>query len=141
MRTLALDYGERRVGVAISDPTGRTALPLETIERKRGAGDLFARLDALIAEYDVGQLVLGLPLSLDGSTGPQAERTRRFGRELERRTRLPVDYLDERWTSKEAERLLEPAGRSRRRQQKRRAAVDTVAATLLLQTWLARAAP
>ena len=135
---MALDYGERRVGVAVSDPEGVLALPLETIERDRRGEGALARLEQLVSEYQVDRIVVGLPLHLDGRAGEQAERARAFGRAVGQRTGARIEYLDERWTSLEAERLLAPAGASKRRRQQRRMNVDTAAATILLRTWLER---
>ena len=134
---MALDYGERRVGVAVTDPTGLLAQPLETIRGARRP-ELFARLLELVREYEVDTLVLGLPLHMDGSSGDQAAATRRFGVEVEKRTGIAVQYMDERWTSREAERVLGDAGSSPRRQQKKRERKDPVAAALILRTWLDR---
>ena len=138
MRTLGIDYGERRIGLAITDESDRIAQPLDTLPRPSGKGVPFERLAALIREYEVTQIVVGLPLNMDGSSGPQAERARQFGSELGKRTGLAVEYLDERWTSREADRSLEPAGSSGRRQKQRRAKLDAVAATLILATHLER---
>lgn len=135
---MALDYGERRVGVAISDPEGRIAFPLETIERGRGKGSAVARIRELVGEYEVGRIVIGLPLHMDGRSGPEAERVRAFGSQLARETRTPVEYLDERWTTLQAKRALAPAGSSKRRRAKKRASLDPVVAAILLRTWLER---
>ncbi len=133
MRTLALDYGEARIGVAISDPSGWLAQPLETIATKRGDADALARIAEIVKTREVGQIVIGLPLHMDGRRGPEVERTHAFGERVHERTGVPVDYLDERWTSREAERALDDAGVSRKKQRGR---VDPIAAALLLRTWL-----
>ena len=135
MRTLALDYGERRIGVAISDPTGVIAQPLETIAARPGASDALERIAELVKTLEVGQIVVGLPLHMNGSAGPEAERARAFGERVRARANVPVDYLDERWTSLEAERALDEGGVRRKNQRGR---VDPIAASLLLRTWLAR---
>lgn len=132
VRTLGLDYGERRIGVAVSDPTDRFAQPLETLEAR---AQPLERIAALVDEYEVARIVVGLPLQMDGRAGVQAERTRRFGAEVAERTGLPVEYLDERLTSVEATRVLAQAGGKPSRNRER---VDRVAAALLLGTFLER---
>lgn len=138
MRTLALDYGERRVGVAISDPTGIVAQPLETIATPKGDAAALARIAELVKTHEVAQIVIGLPLHMSGRAGPEVDRVRAFGARVQAQTGVPVDYLDERWTSLEAERALDEAGVSRKKQRGR---VDPIAAALLLRTWLERRRP
>ncbi len=135
MRTLALDYGEARIGVAISDSLGMLAQPLETIVTKRGDAAALSRIAEIVATREVGQIVIGLPLHMDGRAGPEVERTNAFGERVRKRTGVPVEYLDERWTSREAERMLDDSGVSRKKQRGR---VDPIAASLLLSTWLER---
>ncbi len=133
---MALDYGERRIGVAVTDPSGRLAQPLETVNRPREAPDrALARVCELVGEYDVGQIVVGLPLQMDGHPGAQAGTTRAFGAEVEARTGVPVEYLDERLTSAQARRVLAQAGGRPGRNKDR---VDRVAAAILLDTYLER---
>ena len=131
MRTLGLDYGERRVGVALSDPTDSFALPLETLPTER----TLERIAELVSEYQVGRIVVGLPLQMDGRAGKQAERTRAFGDEVARQTGLPVEFQDERLSSREATRVLAEAGGRPGRNRDR---VDRVAAALVLGTFLDR---
>ncbi|MCE2391279.1 MAG: Holliday junction resolvase RuvX [Proteobacteria bacterium] len=134
---MALDYGEARIGVAVSDPTGVFARPLETIAaRGRGAAPV-NRIATLVREYDVGRIVVGLPLRFDGSSGSQAERSRAFGARVARRTGLPVDFFDERWSSEQARRALRDTGVPARKQKGR---VDPIAASLILQAWMDREA-
>jgi putative Holliday junction resolvase len=133
VRTLGLDYGERRVGVAISDPTGAFAQPLETIATPKGDADALARVAELVKTREVVQIVLGLPLHMNGRAGPEAERVRAFGARVAALTGVPVDYIDERWSSREAERVLDEVGVSRKKQRGR---VDPIAASLVLRTWL-----
>jgi putative Holliday junction resolvase len=135
-RILALDLGQRRIGLAVSDAMGWSAQGLPTLERRDRAADL-AALAGLAREHAVGTWLLGLPRRLSGAEGPEAVRTRAFGAELQRHTRLPVVYWDERLTTVEAARVLREAGSSR--QQERRA-VDRLAAVLLLQSYLDYAA-
>jgi putative holliday junction resolvase len=132
-RVLALDVGARRLGVAVSDPTGTVASPLATLPRRTPDEDASA-LAALAAQHDAGTVVVGLPLTLDGREGPAAKSVRRYLAELA--TRLPrLDFrlADERLSTVAAERTL-VGGRVRRRA--RRAVVDQVAASVFLQTWL-----
>ncbi len=133
---MALDYGERRIGVAITDPTGTLAQPLETLVRERsGDAAMLKRIARLVAEYEVNRIVVGLPLRLDGTSGTQAQRARRFGGRVAKLTGVAVDYLDERLTSVEARRALRDAGVPARKQKGR---VDPIAAALVLRTWLER---
>jgi putative Holliday junction resolvase len=134
MRVLGLDLGSRRIGVALSDPDGAIASPLTTLERRGGARDL-AAVEALVREHEVGEVVVGLPLHMDGRRGPEAEAAKRFAAELRATLGVPVGLLDERWTTVEAERALRESGRKGK---KRRAVVDAVAASILLRTWLER---
>jgi len=131
---LALDLGSRRIGLAVSDRERRIAFPAGVLERRGGARDLEA-LRALVAEREVGRVVVGLPIHMNGRRGPEAEAATAFARKLADATGLPVDTLDERWTTREAERALREMGRPKAKQ---RGAVDTVAATILLRTYLAR---
>jgi putative Holliday junction resolvase len=133
MRTMALDFGERRIGVAVTDPTGVLAQPLATIDRRLAAGnEHLTRIGEIATEYDVTQIVIGLPLHMDGRHGTQAEAARAFGKEVAAHTGIAVDFLDERWTSVEATRALSGSGGSSRKH------VDAVAAALLLRTYIAR---
>jgi putative Holliday junction resolvase len=133
---MALDYGERRIGVAITDPTGMLAQPLETVEQpRRGGRSPLERIAELVEEYQVEQIVVGLPLHLGGRSGEQAAKARSFGERVAERTDVPVEFIDERWTSVEARRVLRETGVPARKQRGR---VDPVAAALLLHTWLAR---
>lgn len=131
MRILALDVGERRVGVAVSDEAGLTAQPLTTITRQSPDRDLEA-VRRLVEEYGATTLVVGLPLTMNGQVGPQAERVRAFAAGLEA-VGLPIAFWDERLTTKEAERTLLAADVSRRR---RRQVRDKLAATLILEGYL-----
>lgn len=137
---MAIDYGERRIGVAITDATGSIALPLETIRntpcRDGSVGEhALDRIAELIESHQVTRIVIGLPLHMDGRVGEQAETSKRFGDRVSERTGIPTEYLDERLSSREAERVLERGGV---RSGKRRGKVDPIAASLILQTWLGR---
>lgn len=129
IRVLALDLGEARVGVALSDPLGMTAQPLEVIERWR----LLARLREIIAEYEVQRIVVGYPLKLDGSEGPAAIAVKAATAEIEKETGLPVELWDERLTTAQANRMM-IGGDVRRADRKSK--IDKVAAALILQSYL-----
>jgi len=131
-RVLALDVGSKRIGVAVSDPLGITAQGLETIQRQNKRRD-FETLGRLLVEYQVKEVVVGLPLRLSGAEGIQAEKMRRFADELQAQFGVTVHLWDERWTSTEANRLLREAELSI---EKRGKAVDRMAAVLILQSWL-----
>ena len=136
-RILALDYGTKRVGVALSDELGWTAQPLETFERRTLDRDV-AHIAALVTTHEVGRVVLGLPLQLDGREGPAIQAMRDFLTHLEQGLSVPVVLWDERMTTKAAEDLLIAADVSRK---KRKGAVDRVAAAILLQSYLASLEP
>ena len=128
MRVLGIDFGARRIGLAVSEEG--VALPVGHLERRDLARDLEA-LAGMARERGVEHVVVGLPIHLDGRRGPEAEAAERFAKQLGEKLGLPVDLVDERWTSAEAERIVDT--RTRR---KRRGAVDSAAATLILRTWL-----
>src|SRR5690606_11801285 len=136
MRWLGLDLGEKRIGLAVSDEEARIAFPAGFLVRQGRRRDLEA-LGALIRERGIGGAVVGLPLHMDGRRGPEAEAAERFARALAAAASIPVELLDERWTSVAAERALAETGR-RVAQRRGRGEVDAIAATLLLSTWLER---
>jgi putative Holliday junction resolvase len=136
-RCLGLDVGERRIGVALSDPLGWTAAPLPPIERASWKKDL-ARIRALLEEHEVARVVVGLPVRLDGTPGKSAERAMDLVRRLRGTTRVPVVTWDERLTTREAERRLIEADVSRER---RKEVIDGMAASLILQGFLDAGAP
>jgi putative Holliday junction resolvase len=136
MRWLGLDLGEKRIGLAVSDEDARIAFPAGFMERKGRRRDL-AALCALVRERRIGGAVVGLPLHMDGRRGPEAAAAEAFARELAAAAAIPVELLDERWTSVAAERALQETGR-RVKQRRGRGEVDAIAATLLLSTHLDR---
>ena len=135
MRILGLDYGSVTVGVAVSDALRVTAHPLETITRKdeNKLRQTCARIEQLIAEYEVESIVLGYPKNMNDSVGERAKKTEEFKAMLERRTGLPVTLWDERLTTVAAERVLMESGV---RRENRKAVIDQVAAALILQGYL-----
>ncbi|MHB1192624.1 MAG: Holliday junction resolvase RuvX [Longimicrobiales bacterium] len=135
MRVLGLDMGERRIGVALSDPTGTIASPLETLQRRVGKRPPLTRLEALARAHAVERLVVGLPLDLRGTETPWCREVRSVGDELARRLGLPVSYVDERFTSVRAEKAVRALG-LRKSQREEKGRVDAAAAALVLQAWL-----
>ena len=131
-RIAALDVGDKRVGVAVSDALELTAQPLVVIDRVSLARDV-AALAELLAPHEVGCVVVGLPLEADGSEGKQSARARQFGDALAKATGLPIVYQDERMTTLQSERILIESGMRRER---RRAVIDKTAAALILQSYL-----
>ena len=134
MRVLAVDPGSKRVGLALSDPTGTIAQPLTTIPT--GPRDTLAsRLATLARQHEAVRIVVGLPRRMDGSFGPEARAARELAAEVRAASKLPVELLDERLTTAAAEKSLLAGGM---RREKRRANIDRVAAAILLQSHLDR---
>lgn len=129
-RLLAIDYGERRIGLAISDPSGTIASPAGAITRRLGKRAPIAEIIRRAEALDARGFVVGLPLDGDGNETPRSEETRRIAAELERRTGLPARLVDERFTTATALRAIREMGGSTRG---RKADVDALAATVLLQ--------
>lgn len=137
MRLLALDVGDRRIGVAVSDATGLIANPLSVIRRASKAED-FERIARLVREQDVEGLVVGHPLNADGSAGPQAQRVERYAAALADALQaeglnLPMVLWDERMSTLRAQEVMIAAGRKRK---DRRGRIDAVAAAVILQDYL-----
>jgi putative Holliday junction resolvase len=131
-RILGLDVGSKTIGVAVSDPLGFTAQGLPTIRRQKKRLD-FEKLETLIRQYQVTQIVVGLPLRMSGVEGIQAEKMQVFAEELRKRFHLPVHLWDERLTSAQANRLLRETEMSIKR---RGEVVDQMAAVLILQSFM-----
>jgi putative Holliday junction resolvase len=129
MRSLGIDFGEKRIGLAISDPEGRLAVPLTTLERRNDRSAVRA-IEEIARREGVERLVLGEPVGLDGQRGEAAERVRRFGDRLAGITGLPVRLINESLTTVEAQERLRAAGIDPRREPER---IDAVAAQILLQ--------
>jgi putative Holliday junction resolvase len=132
MRHLAFDIGERRIGVAVSDPSGRVATPVTVLDAKALGADR-SPLKRLIDDYEPELLVVGMPLTMAGEEGPQAQSVRATVGRLLEPLGIPVAYHDERLSSTEAERAMAAAGSDSRA---RRGSVDMVAAAILLQGFL-----
>ncbi|MDO8585897.1 MAG: Holliday junction resolvase RuvX [Armatimonadota bacterium] len=133
-RTMALDVGDKTIGVAISDPLGITAEPLTVLRRGESVKADLRAVEELIAQYDVSRVVVGLPIMLGGEEGVQAAKVREFVERLSKRARVPVVTWDERLTTAEAERALLEADASR---EKRKRVIDKVAAAIILRSYLA----
>lgn len=129
MRTLGIDFGERRIGLAISDSEGRIAVPHSVLVRETDRRAVY-QIVALAREEEVESLVMGEPRGLDGSIGENVDRVRRFGAKLEKACRLPIRFIDEALTTVEAAERLAAAGSDHRDRQELR---DAVAAQILLQ--------
>lgn len=134
-RLLAVDYGERRIGLAISDPMGIIASPAGFIQRRAGKRPPIAEIIRRATELEARGFVLGLPLDQEGSDTERSMEVRRIGEELQRRTGLTVELIDERYTTAAALRAIREMGGSTR---DRKGDVDALAATVLLQHALAR---
>ncbi len=132
MRVLGLDYGEKRIGVAICDELGMTARGIATIARKYWKRDI-EQIAGLVSEYDVEKIVIGYPVRLDGTEGIQCEKVNRFIDVLEGGVSVPVVKWNEALSTKEAESLLIEADMNRR---KRKGVVDKLAAAIILQDYL-----
>lgn len=131
-RVLALDYGSKSMGLAVTDELGITAQGLPTLRRTNKRNDL-DYLRRVIKQYSVGEIVMGLPLRLSGETGIQADKVGLFAEELRKKFKVPVHLFDERLTSVEANRVLRESEMSIRR---RAEVVDQLAAVLILQAFL-----
>ena len=129
MRSLGLDIGDKRIGVALSDPQGILASPLTIINRSDDRADIESIIN-IVSQNQVGQIIVGLPLSMDGSIGKQAEKVKAFTRELCNHTEVPVEFRDERLSTVSAKRLMQTVKKTRKTRH------DAVAAALILQSYL-----
>lgn len=132
MRSLGIDFGDARIGLAISDPLGFFASGLETYNRKNLQADIQHILN-LIKDKDVKTLVVGLPLNMDGSQGVRVEKTKEFCQEIQKETNVQIVYVDERLTTVQAEKMLIEQNV---RREDRKKVIDKVAATIILQSYL-----
>ena len=132
MRYLAVDYGTKRTGLAVCDARETIASPLTVVQ---GCKDLIGRIKRIVAAEEIGAVVVGLPLNMDGTEGPQAKLVLAFARELGRQVPVPIHLQDERLSSFEAEQKLDEIGLTRG---KRRERLDALAAADILQTFLDR---
>ncbi len=133
MRILAVDFGDKRIGVAVSDQLGMTAQGLEVINRKGSINDDIEKIKEIALAYGVEKLIVGLPRNMDGSYGPSAEKSRVFAGRLAKAMNMKVVLWDERLTTAAAEKVLIKADV---RRSKRRRVIDKMAAALILQSYL-----
>lgn len=131
-RIMGLDVGDKTVGVAISDLLGLTAQGLTTIRRESNVKD-YSALEEIMKEYEIRKVVVGLPKNMNGTIGPQGEKTIKFATKLKNKFNIEIIYQDERLSTRAAENML-IAGDVRR--EKRKTVIDKVAATIILQTYL-----
>ena len=131
---LGLDVGDTRIGVALSDELGVAAHPLCTLTRKNRKVDLIAIAD-LISIHKVERVVIGLPISLDGSIGTQAEKVQKFAQRLEHVIDIPIEFQDERFTTAEAEEILRELNKDTKEQKE---LIDEVSAVIILDDYLNR---
>jgi putative holliday junction resolvase len=136
-RVLGIDFGERRVGLALSDPSATIAQPLPTILRRAGKRPPIAAIVELIQQHEVERAVVGLPLNLNGDETEWTATVREFAAKLSERAQIPVDFVDERMTSVQAERAVRSIG-LKRSEREDKGRIDAAAAVLLLQTYLDR---
>ena len=129
MRSLGLDIGDKRIGVALSDPQGILASPLTIINRRDDRADIEAIVN-IVSQNQVGRIIVGLPLSMDGTIGVQAEKVKAFTQQLSNHTEVPVEFRDERLTTVSAKRLMQTVRKTRKTRD------DAVAAALILQGYL-----
>ncbi|MFW5950777.1 MAG: Holliday junction resolvase RuvX [Gemmatimonadota bacterium] len=135
-RVLGIDYGERRVGLALSDPTATIASPLPTLTRRKGKRPPIAPVARIAEEHGVAGIVLGLPLTLEGEDSDWTREVRDFGEALAERTGLPVALQDERMTSARAERTVRRSLGLSKEKRKEKGRIDAAAAVLILQAYL-----
>lgn len=132
MKILAIDFGEKRLGLAVGNSDTRTASPIDPLKRTSPAHDL-SRLAGITAEYEIKKILLGLPLNMDGSEGEITKKVKGFAKILKKNLLLPLDFIDERLSSFEAEQELAPLGLDRK---KKKGKIDSVAAWILLKEYL-----
>lgn len=135
MRILGLDYGDKTVGVAVTDELGFTAQPVTTVVRERSSKlrKTYQELEKIIEQYSVEKIVVGMPYNMDGSEGERTEKTRAFISELSRRTGLEIIEVDERLTTVEADEVLQDMGVPA---SERKAYIDKIAAAIILKSYL-----
>ena len=131
-RILGLDVGTKRIGVAISDPLGFSAQPLTTIIRESKKKDM-AAIEAILLEYDIKKVIVGMPKNMNGTVGPSGEMAMQVGEKIRNKFKIEIIYIDERLSSVSAERILIEADI---RREDRKNMIDKVAASYILQTYL-----
>jgi len=136
---LGLDIGDKRIGVALSDPMGILASPLQVFVHTDGAADIAAILQ-IVEKYQVERIIIGLPQSMDGTIGAQAEKVKSFAEKLMRKSPVPVEFRDERLTTVSAKHLLQESGKKRTGVNKK-GEYDAAAAAIILQSFLNETRP
>ena len=139
MRSIGLDIGDKRIGVAISDPLGILASPLLVLEHKDDKADIAAILK-IVNQYQVEHIIVGLPQSMDGSMGAQAEKVKLFAEKLKHQSPLPVEFRDERLTTVSAKQMIQEAA-TKKSARNRKREYDTAAAAIILQSFLNESRP
>lgn len=129
---MGIDYGDKRIGIALSDALCIISSPYEVYQNK-GEADALSHIEKLIKEYNVDTVAMGLPLNMDGTEGERAKIHRQFGEKLANQTKVKVVYVDERLTSAEAEEILISSGV---RREKRKEIIDKISAQIILQTYM-----
>ncbi len=137
MRAMGVDYGQRRIGLAVSDPTGTLATPVDTLVRRKGKRPPLRRMEEIARARDVDMLVVGLPLDLQGDENDWCAEVRKVGDALAVRLDVEVVYVDERFSSVQAEKAIRSIG-LKKREREDKARVDAAAAAVILQRWLDR---
>lgn len=132
---MGVDFGEKRIGLAVSDPTNTVATPLDTLHRRAGKRPPLSRMTEIARGLDVDRVVVGLPLGLDGKENPWCAEVRDLGTKFGIRLGAEVVFVDERMTSVRAERAIRSLGLSKR-ERERKDRIDAAAAQLILQAWL-----
>jgi putative Holliday junction resolvase len=135
MRVLGVDFGEKRIGLAVSDPTGTIATPLETVQRRAGKRPPVAEITRIAESLGVEHVVVGLPLDLRGEENDWCREVREVGRKIAERLGVSVSFVDERLSSVRAERAVRDSG-LKKLERERKERVDAAAAQLILQAWL-----
>lgn len=133
MRWLSIDFGEKRIGIAVSDPLAITAQGVTVIQRNQSIKKDLELIRQMVHTYEVNSIVLGLPKNMNGTEGPVAEKVRRFGALLEKELEIKIIYWDERLSTSSAQRVMIDADVSRK---KRKEKIDQVAAVIILQNYL-----
>lgn len=134
MRSLGIDFGDARIGLALSDSMGIIASGLE-VHKVKNMDESASYIAEVAKKNQVGNIVIGLPFNMDGSSGPRCERTKEFANLVKEKTNLPIEFIDERLTTVESEKVLIEAGKNR---DQRKELIDMISATIILQTYLNR---
>ena len=133
-RILGIDYGDARVGIAITDPLNITVQGLETIERKNSDKNVLKRLDEILKDYEVGTMVVGMPLNMDGTISERAEITKKFIHKLKcKYNKINIETMDERLTTVEAHKTMRMLEINKNR---KKSIVDTISAEYILETYI-----